>query len=410
MTEVAPRPAGEASPAPDEPVAPPSHDVDPPVDVEPDHIAEVLHEDDVVERRTTTAGVAPDLAPLGVRGPRFARSPFTTGFFLAIGGLLAYTLFRSLATVSGALVLIVVALFLAVGLNPVVQFLEHRGMRRGFGVLVVFLGFALFMLLFGLTVLPSIVDQVVNLVQNLPDYIGDLQDNKTIRDLDEDFQVLDRLQEAVQSNSLFENVLGGVVGAAQLLASAAFKFLTVLILTLYFLASFPSLKALAYRTAPASRRPRVEALGDEILSRAGGYVIGQLAIVTCAGITTYVFLRILGAPYAAALALVIAVFDLVPMVGATIGAVVVSILVATQSLTEGIACLIFFIIYQQVENYLIYPRVMKHAVNVHPAAALVAALVGGGLLGFAGAILAVPTVAAIQLILEEVVLPRQDTS
>jgi predicted PurR-regulated permease PerM len=351
---------------------------------------------------------AGDDSPFGRLGPRLSRSPFVLGFTFALGALLAYALYKAVGEVRSALVNIGIAMFLAIGLNPAVVALEKRGIRRGAGVFIVFFGIILVFGLFGLAILPTLINEIISLVQNTPSLIDNLQHNHQIQDLDDKYHFLDKLQSGLTSTSLFQNVVGGVVGAASLIASTIFTFLTILILTLYFLASFPAIKELFYHLAPASRRPRVRALSDEILARAGGYVLGQLAVVICAGLSTYIALLILGARYAAALALVILVFDLIPMVGASIGSVVVSLIVAIQSWQMGLTMFVFFVVYQQIENYLIYPRIMKRAVNVHPAAAIVGALVGGGLLGFIGAILAIPTVAAIQLILEEVVLPRQE--
>ena len=189
-----------------------------------------------------------------------------------------------------------------------------------------------------------------------------------------------------------------------------FSILTITILTLYFLAAFHPMKAMAYRLAPASRRARVTTLTDEILLRAGGYVTGQLAISGLAGVCAYVFLRIADVRFASALALLIARVLADPHGRSHHRRRSSSRSIAsTQSIGLGIATLIFFIIYQQVENYVVYPRVMKRAVNIHPAAALVGALIGGSLLGFVGAVIAIPCVAAIQLVVEEVVVPRQET-
>jgi predicted PurR-regulated permease PerM len=154
----------------------------------------------------------------------------------------------------------------------------------------------------------------------------------------------------------------------------------------------------------------VALLGDEILVRIGGYVGGQLTVSLIAGVTSYTFLQITRIPYALALALIVTVTDLIPLIGATIGAVLVTLVGFLTGVPEGIACAIFFLVYQQVENYLIAPRVMKRSVDVQPAVTIVAALIGGTLLGVVGAVLAIPAAAAISLIVREVVLPRQEQS
>ncbi len=329
------------------------------------------------------------------------------GFLFALGALLAYTLFEGAAKVSGPLLTITVAVFLAIGLDPIVTRFQARGMRRGWAIATVFIGFVLMLAGFVALIVPTLVSQMVSLINDLPGTFDRLQQNQTIQDLDAKYQIIDKLREALTSRA--DNIVSGALGAAQLLAGVVFQLLTITILTLYFLAAFHPMKDMAYRLAPASRRARVSELSDAILLRAGGYVTGQLAISALAGISAYAYLRIAGVNFASALALLISVFSLIPMVGATIGSIIVSAIAATQSIGLGIATLIFFIIYQQVENYIFYPRVMKRAVNVHPAAALVGALLGGSLLGFVGAVIAVPVVAGIQLIIEEVVVPRQET-
>ena len=159
---------------------------------------------------------------------------------------------------------------------------------------------------------------------------------------------------------------------------------------------------------PRSRRARVSLIGDEVLNRVGGYVAGAVVVALIAGVASLVWVSSLGIPYPLALALIVTLTDVIPLIGATIGAVIVTTVAFFVSLPVGIATGIFFLVYQQLENYLIYPRVMSRSVDVNPAAAIVGALIGGTLLGFVGALLAVPATAAIQLILREVLVPRQD--
>jgi predicted PurR-regulated permease PerM len=192
--------------------------------------------------------------------------------------------------------------------------------------------------------------------------------------------------------------------------ATVFNVLTVLIMTLYFVSAFDRIKNLCYRMVPRPRRARAVLLGDEILGRVGGYVAGAFVIALIAGLSSLIWLSLpfINVPYALALAMLVAILDIIPLVGATIGAVVVTLVAFTVSLPVGVATLLFYIAYQQIENYVIYPRVMKRSVDVHPAAAIVAVLIGGSLLGVVGALLAIPVAAAVALFLEEVVLPRQD--
>jgi len=357
--------------------------------------------------RAEEAGVDDDY-PLGRPGrPMSRRSPFRIGFSGAVGVGLAYLLYRALVNAQSVLVLVLVAAFLAIGLNPMVSRLERMGMRRGAAVSIVFLGVAAFFAAFGYAVLPPVVQQVSNFVEAVPGYVRDLQHNRTIQDLDSRFGVIDRLQQYV-TGDLGTRIASNIVSIGSALAGVVFKGLTILILTLYFLSSFNTIKDTAYRLVPRSRRARVTLLGDEILGRVGGYVAGAVVVALIAGTATLVWVSALGIPYPLALALIVTITDVIPLIGATIGAVIVTTVAFFASLPVGIATAIFFLVYQQVENYLVYPRVMSRSVDVNPAAAIVGALIGGTLLGFVGALLAVPATAAIQLILREVLVPRQD--
>jgi predicted PurR-regulated permease PerM len=219
--------------------------------------------------------------------------------------------------------------------------------------------------------------------------------------------VVDRARSLASSGTL-TRVATGLLGGLPAVFGAIFNVLTVAVLTIYFMAAFDRLKLGAYKLVPASRRDRVQLLGDEILTKVGAYMAGALAIALIAGVSTLLFLVIIGVAYPFALAVVVAVCDLIPQVGATIGAVVATLIAfATSGLVAGIACVVFFIAYQQLENFLIYPRVMSRAVKVSDLAAIVGVLVGATLLGIIGALIAIPVVAAVQLIVREVVIPRQ---
>jgi predicted PurR-regulated permease PerM len=204
------------------------------------------------------------------------------------------------------------------------------------------------------------------------------------------------------------DALGGVFGVGKAILSAIGSLFTVVILTIYFLANLPGIKRIVYRAVPRSRRARVGLLTDEMLARVGGYVLGNLATSVVAGTTSFVWLLAWGVPYPIALALFIAVTDLIPLVGATIGAIGVSTIALFHGLVPGIATIVFFIVYQQFENYILQPRVMRRTVDVAPLLTILAALIGGALLGILGALIAVPFAAAIQLLVTEVLYPRQD--
>jgi predicted PurR-regulated permease PerM len=335
-------------------------------------------------------------------------SPFMLGFLGALGVFVAYFLVQAVVNARSVIVLIVVALFLAIGLNPVTEWLVARGMRRGVAILIVFVGVISAFVGFGFAVVPPVIEQTHALIKELPDLLSDLRKNRTIRQLDDDYGVIERAQTYVQSGDLGTRLFGGIVGVGRIVVSAVFSAFSLLIMTLYFLAALPSMKRQAYRLVPATRRERVTLLSDEVINRIGGFISGALTVAFIAGFTSYVFLLVMGLPYALALAVFVAIFDLIPLVGATIAAVVVSLLGFTQSVTVGIVCVAFYVGYQQFENYVVYPRVMRRAVDVPAPVTVVAVLLGGALLGVVGALLAIPIAAAVLLVLRQVAIPRMD--
>jgi len=376
------------------------------------YAAEVPHNDPLLETavRRLEAQVSED-APYGVPGPPVStRSPFRIGFTAALGVALAYGLVHALITIRSVLVLLLIAAFLAVGLNPAVEFFQRRGLRRGRAVAVVLV---LVLVVFAgvlFAIVPPIVEQSQQFATQAPQYLKDLERNRTVASLDRRFHFLKQLTATVKSPATVNQAFGGVLGVSKVVFSAVFSTLTVLTLMLYFMSSLPSMKSSALRALPRNRRARVRLLLDDILERIGSYVAGCLTIAACAGALTFVVLEVTGVPYPLALTLVVVVTDLVPVIGATIGAVAVTLAAFTVSVPVGVGVGLYYLAYQQVENFLIYPRVMQRSVDVSPAATIVAVLVGGSLLGVLGALLAIPIAAAVQLIMLEVIIPRQDAA
>ncbi|GAB2883484.1 AI-2E family transporter [Myroides odoratimimus subsp. xuanwuensis] len=306
--------------------------------------------------------------------------------------------------------LIVVAAFLAAGLNPWVELLiQHGGLARPWAVTVVIAFVMLGLTLFLLALVPVITEQVTQLTKNAPQWLDQLQHNQRVEELDARYGIIDRAKDYIADGNFASAAFGGALGFGIAVVSALFNAFIITALTLYFLASLPQLKAALYRLAPASRRPRVTALGDEILGNVGAYVSGAFIVALTAGVSSLIFLFVIGlGEYAVALAFVVALLDVIPMIGATLGAVIVSAIGLANDPKIGLACVVFYVIYQQVENYVIYPRIMSRSVDVPGAVIVVAALVGAGLLGVVGALLAIPTAAAILLLMREVVVRRQD--
>lgn len=359
------------------------------------------------EKDTPAAARPPELGTPGV--PFERHSPFYIGFFGGLGALLAFWLGSQMLAVSSVLLLIVVALFLAAGLNPIVEFLIGRGMKRSWAVLSVIVGVLVALGLFVLAIVPVISDQVAALTRSAPGWLDQLQQNATVQELDAKYDVIDRIRDYVEQGDYASSIFGGVLDVGLAVLSALANTFIVTVLMLYFLSSLEKTKHALYRLAPRSRRDRVTKLGDRVIASVGGYVSGAFVVASCAGITSLIFLFVVGlGEYAVALAFVVALLDVIPMIGATIGAVIVSAIGFATDVKIGIACVIFYLIYQQVENYVIYPRVMSRSVDIPGAATVIAALLGASLLGVVGALLAIPTAAAILMITREVFIRRQD--
>jgi predicted PurR-regulated permease PerM len=347
---------------------------------------------------------------LGEPGPPLDhRAPFYLGFVGAAGALVAYWLLTNIAAIGSTLILIVVALFLAAGLNPAVTFFERRGLRRSYAVLVVIVCVLIAVVLFLVAIVPVITDQVKSITDQAPHWFDRLQNNQQVQDLDDEYDVINKARAYVTDGDFVGTLFGGALGIGLAVLGALFNAFIILVLTLYFLSSLDTTKSALYRLAPASRRDRVSRLGNRIIESVGGYVSGAFIVAMCAGLSSLLFLVVIGlGKYAVALAFVVALLDVIPMIGATIGAVVVTAIAFAEDPKIGIACVIFYVVYQQVENYVIYPRVMSKSVDVPGAVTVIAALVGAALLGVVGALLAIPTAAAILMLTREVFVRRQD--
>jgi predicted PurR-regulated permease PerM len=343
--------------------------------------------------------------------PLSRNSPFYLGFVGALGVLVAYGLVQTITQLATVLTLLLVSFFLTLALNPIVEALTRRQVRRPLAVGLVFLGVIVVFVAIGFLVVPPVVEQTTQLATNAPKYVDQLLNTPLVQRLDQHYDIADRIREEVQNQvtnrAFVSTVAGGVFGAGKAVASGLFSTFTVLILTLYLLSSLPRVKQAAYAMVPASRRVRVASLSEEIMRRTGSYAIGQAAVAAVNGVCSWVMMTILGIPYAAVLAVVVGFLGLIPMVGATLGAVLVFLVALFNSLQTAIIVAVYYVIYQQVENYVIVPRIMQRTVSVPGAVTVVAALAGGTLLGVLGALLAIPVAAGLLLIYEQVLLPRQ---
>ena len=355
--------------------------------------------------------VAPE--DFGIVGEPLNHShPFYFGFVAASGAVIAITLLRAFASASQVFVLIIISLFFAMGLNPAVLFIERRGLSRAKAVAATVSLVIGFVGVFIWIAAPLIIDQVNALITNAPQLISDLKNNSTINELNKTYGIVDTVQAKVDSSikdgKFVIGAFGGVLGVGKAFISGVFSTLTILVLTLYFLAALPTVTKDAYRLVPASRRERVAKITDAIIFRVGAFVGGQITISFFASVFIFFLGLVLDLPYKSALALVVFVCGLIPLIGHFIGMTIVTLIALTVSPLIAVISLASYIIYVQFENYVLTPKVMKRALSIPGLVTIIAALIGTSLLGLVGGILAVPIAAAVLLILDEVVYPKAD--
>ena len=354
-------------------------------------------------------------ADFGTLGAPINRAhPFYFGFIATLGALTAILLMRALASVSQIFVLILIALFLATGLNPAVEALRRKNLSRATAVAIIFTSVIAFVIFFAFVVAPPVVSQGPQLINKAPALLNDLTNNDAINKLNEQYGIIDTLQAKLKSvtsdGTLLVTTFGGVLGVGKTILSGFFSFLTVLVLTLYFITSLPQAVDLGLSLVPASRRDRVGSLTNAIIARVGSFVGSQIIIAIMASVFVLILSMVLGLPSPIAIAMIVLVCGLIPLVGHFIGSSIVTVIALTQSVLIGVIAFLAYVIYVQIENYVVTPRIMKKTMSVPGAVTIIAALIGSSLLGLVGGLLAVPVAAAIILILDEVVIPRAKSS
>lgn len=307
-----------------------------------------------------------------------------------------------LVQIRSTLLLLAIAIFLAVALGPVVDRFSV-GLPRAAAILLVYAIIACVIAGVLSLVVPPVVDGASDLSRDIPNYIDDLRDNRAIRDFDDKYDVTTRLQEQAAK---LPDKLGDAAGALQSVAAgavnAAFQLLTILTMTFFLLLDGKRMALFVVRRLGADHEARLRGVLGRIYRSTAGYVSGALTITTINGFLTFCVLSILGVPFAVPLAVLMSFFGLIPLVGATIGGVIILVVTLFTNFPQATVVYgIFLIVYQQVENNVLQPFIFKRTVNVHPLAVIVGILAGAALLGIVGALVAIPVVAALQIVLRE---------
>ena len=342
---------------------------------------------------------------------------FRLGLLGGLGVLTAVAIGGALTTLTTILTYIGAALFIALGIDPAVSWLEKHKFPRWAATLTVLIGILAVFAGLVFAIVPVIVDQVNALVSSLPNFIDTVTKSSWIPDLQKSLPDWINLQEQITNLGRWVQDNAGTIGGGLFtvglgIASGITGLVIVLILTLYFVASLSSMKRGLYRLVPASKRARFSDLAEQISASVGRYVVGQATIALANGIFSFIFLSIMtifGAKYPALFAFIAFLFALVPLVGTLTGSILITLstlLLCGPGVALWVA--IYYLAYMQIEAYVINPRVMSRAVKVPGAIVVIAALAGGALLGVLGALIAIPVAAAILLIIDQVVVPRQN--
>ncbi|MCT9820293.1 AI-2E family transporter [Microbacterium sp. W1N] len=352
--------------------------------------------------------------------------PFRTALVATLGVGVGVLLINSVNSLSTILLYVGTALFLSLGLDPLVTWLTRRGLPRWAALLVTFVFVLGVFAAIILIVVPVIVQQIGQLVQQIQTLIenvveGDFDPVETLRqwltdtfpmlNVDEVFRYISDWYASLDLAQVGTAAGGAIISIGAAIAAGFTGALIVLILTIYFTSSTPSLKASVYQLVPASKRERFIDLSEQITASVGYYVMGQVTLGVINGVLSAIFLTIIQAPFPAVLAVIAFFFSLIPLVGTLTGSaiiVLVCLIPGLGSPLTALVALIWYVVYMQVEAYFLSPRIMNRAVSVPGAVVVIAALAGGSLLGLLGALIAIPVAASILIIYRQVLIPRQN--
>ncbi|KQM59771.1 hypothetical protein ASE64_08190 [Agreia sp. Leaf210] len=339
---------------------------------------------------------------------------FRIGLVGGLGVLVSILIGGVIGQLTTVLIYVGVALFLALGLDPLVSWLERK-LPRWAAIMVVFAGVILAFAGLLLTIIPVIVEQISNLIANFPDIVNRVVDSDFVKTTERqlsgvvDFDsVAKSVTDFVSDPNNFVNLGGGILAVGAGVASGVTGAVVVLILTLYFLASLRSIKRVTYRFVPSSKRAGFIDVSEDITSAVGRYVVGQVSLAAVNGVLSAIFLWIIGAPQFVLLAFIAFLFSLVPLVGTLTGSIIIVLTCLFASPLTALVALIWYLVYMQVEAYFLSPRIMNRAVSVPGAVVVIAAVAGGTLGGILGALVAIPVAASTIIIIQKIVFPRQE--
>ncbi len=343
---------------------------------------------------------------------RLVRFPVRT-ILTVLGTIIAVAVVLEVIMIARhVIVWILISLFLALAMNPAVDFFQRNGIQRrglasGLTFLLVLAAFAGIGALF----VPTVVHQVTELVNKIPDYVHDISQGKgRFGFLETKYHLPERIKDAINKGGATKvlGLSGTALSITKSVISIVLGTITIAFLTFFMLLEGPKWMERFYGLLPPESRPRWENVCNQIYRTVGGYVTGNLLISLIAGGSTTIVLIIMGVPFAVALGLVVAILDLIPLAGATIAAILIGTVAFIHSIVAGIVVVVFFIVYQQIENHFLQPVVYGRTVQLSPLIVLISVLIGAELAGILGALGAIPVAGAIQVLIVDWLRHRRD--
>ena len=330
---------------------------------------------------------------------------FSVRTVLAVIGLViaAWALLSIVAITRQVISWLLVSIFLALALNPAVEwFMRHGVRRRGHAAGITYALALVAVAALGYAFIPTLVHQINDFVQALPGYVDDLTKGRgRLGFLQTKYHIVDKIREAVNQGGASKvlGLTGTAISITRSVITLVVATITIAFLTFFMLLEGPVWMERIYGLVPERSRPRWRAIGRDVYRTVGGYVTGNLLISLIAGILTTIVLLAVGVPYAVALGVIVAVLDLIPLAGATIAAIIIGTVSFLHTVTAGFVVVVFFVVYQQIENQFLQPVIYGRTVQLSPLAVLVSVLIGAKLAGILGALGAIPVAGAIQVIL-----------
>ncbi len=339
--------------------------------------------------------------------------PFALGFFLTLGGLVAILLGLALSNLSTVIIYVVFALFISLGLDPVVTWLEGHKVTRTWAIVIVILALVIVVVGILWLVIPTVVTQITQFVNDIPHTIASFQASAFYAWLQDNLgdqvnDIVGQLRTFLSDPGNIAAIGGGVVQVGLTIGTFVSGAIIVLVLSLYFLASLPIIKQSFTRLAPARNRPGLGSMIDQITSSIGGYLGGMVILAFCNSVLAFLLYLFLGLPFPLLMAVTAFLITLIPLIGSVLFWVIGSLIALFSSPISALIFAIIYLVYMQLEAYVLTPRVMNRTISVPGSLVVIGALVGGTLLGLLGALVAIPVTASILLIIKQVIIPRQD--